>query len=78
MMKRLVTAALTDGSSLVCVQFGTCSKRLCWGYACECDEGYVAVGQGDKRKGELTLTCVADPCSPDDPCGVPPHPNRDV
>ena len=66
MMKRLVTAALTDGSSLVCVQFGTCASEEDSSYSCVCFTDYTLDGG----------TCVA--CSLANPCGVPAHPNRNV
>ena len=59
-MKRLVTAALTDGSSLVCVQFGTCVIEDSSSHSCRCHTDYALVDG----------TCVR--CSLKFPCEVPP------
>ena len=71
-MKRLVTAALTNGGSLVCVQpNGKCRdyNKQDGSYDCNCNLNYKFDG----------ATCrLQDMCWPENPCGVPPHPNLDV
>ena len=67
-MKRLMTAALTSGGSLVCVQVATCENEP-GTYTCVCEEtGYIYVDG----------ICVEETACFPDPCGVPPHPNPDM